>query len=63
VAVEATARQAYEQGFHVTLALDAMADLREEAHQYSIRNVFPGLGETGSTEEIISLLERRSSAI
>jgi nicotinamidase-related amidase len=60
--VEATARQAYEQGFNVTLALDAMTDLREEAHQYSIRNVFPRLGETGSTQEIISLLERRSSA-
>ena len=56
--VEATARQAYEQGFNVTLALDAMTDLRGEAHEYSIRNVFPRLGETGSTEEILSLLER-----
>ncbi len=37
-------------------------DIREEAHEYSIRNVFPRLGETGSTQEIISLLERRSSA-
>jgi nicotinamidase-related amidase len=62
VGVEATARQAYEQGFNVTLALDAMTDVREEAHEYSIRNVFPRLGETGSTEQIISLLERRSSA-
>ena len=62
VGVEATARQAYEQGFNVTLALDAMTDLREEAHVYSVRNVFPRLGETGSTQEIISLLETRSSA-
>jgi nicotinamidase-related amidase len=62
VGVEATARQAYEQGFNVTLALDAMTDMREEAHEYSIRNVFPRLGETGSTREIISLLETRSSA-
>jgi nicotinamidase-related amidase len=60
--VEATVRQAYEQGFSVTLALDAMTDIREEAHEYSIRNVFPRLGETGSTQEIISLLETRSSA-
>jgi nicotinamidase-related amidase len=60
--VEATARHAYEQGFNVTLALDAMTDMREEAHEYSIRNVFPRVGETGSTQEIISLLERRSSA-
>ncbi len=58
VGVEATARQAYEQGFNVTLAIDGMTDIREEAHQYSIRNVFPRVGETGSTKEIISLLER-----
>src|SRR5580700_11363968 len=30
--VEATARQAYEQGFNVTLAIDAMTDLRPVAH-------------------------------
>src|SRR5580698_4390839 len=28
--VEATARQAYEHGFHVTLAIDAMTDMRPE---------------------------------
>jgi nicotinamidase-related amidase len=58
--VEATARQAYEQGFNVTFAIDAMTDLREEAHEYAIRNVFPRVGETGSVQEIISLLERSS---
>jgi nicotinamidase-related amidase len=56
--VEATARQAYEQGFNVTLAIDGMTVIREEVHQHSIRNVFPRVGETGSTTEIISLLER-----
>lgn len=56
--VEATARQAYEGGYNVTLALDAMTDRRAEAQDYSIRNVFPRLGETGSTNEIIKLLER-----
>jgi len=61
--VEATARQAYEQGLNVTLALDAMTDTRQEAHEYSVGHVFPRLGETGSTQEIISLLERRSSAL
>jgi nicotinamidase-related amidase len=63
VGVEATARQAYEQGFNVTLALDAMTDIREESHEYSIKNVFPRVGETGSTQEIISLLEKRSSTL
>jgi nicotinamidase-related amidase len=59
--VEATARQAYEQGFNVTLAIDAMTDLRPEAHDYSVANVFPRLGETGTTRDIVDLLERRSA--
>jgi nicotinamidase-related amidase len=58
--VESTARQAYEAGFHVTLAIDAMADMRAEAHDYAIRNVFPRLGETGTTREIIDMLAKRS---
>lgn len=59
--VEATARQAYEAGFNVTLAIDAMTDMRADAHDYSIRNVFPRLGETGTCQEIIDLLPPRSA--
>ena len=59
--VESTARQAYEAGFNVTLAIDAMTDARPDAHDYSIANVFPRLGETGSTQAIIDLLERTNA--
>ena len=59
--VEATARQAYEAGFNVTLALDAMTDVRPEAHAYSLASVFPRLGETGSTQDILHLLAQRSA--
>lgn len=59
--VESTARQAYEHGFNVTLALDAMTDARPEAHDYSIKNVFPKLGETGTAQDIIDLLATRSA--
>ncbi|SJZ31976.1 Nicotinamidase-related amidase [Enhydrobacter aerosaccus] len=59
--VEATARQAYEHGFNVTLAIDAMADTRPEAHEYSIRCVFPRLGETGTSQDIIDLLPARNA--
>jgi nicotinamidase-related amidase len=59
--VEATARQAYEQGFNVTLALDALTDVRPEAHEYSLASVFPRLGETGSTQDILNLLATRSA--
>ena len=59
--VESTARQAYEAGFHVTLAIDAMTDPRREAHDYSVGTVFPRLGETGTAREIIDLLTRRTA--
>ncbi|WP_131113708.1 isochorismatase family protein [Lichenihabitans psoromatis] len=57
--VEATARQAYEQGFNVTLAIDAMTDARPQAHDYSLTNVFPRLGEMGTAQDIIDLLGTR----
>lgn len=59
--VEATACQAYEHGFNVTLALDAMTDVRPEAHEYSLAHMFPRLGETGSTQDILDLLATRSA--
>ena len=57
IGVESTARQAHEAGFNVTLAVDAMTDLRAEAHENSLAQIFPRLGETGKTDEILALLE------
>ncbi|MEP7455978.1 isochorismatase family protein [Phyllobacterium sp. SB3] len=54
--VESTARHGYELGLNVTLALDAMTDLSPEAHDNSVTRIFPRLGETGSTREIVNLL-------
>ena len=56
IGVESTARQAYEHGFNVTLAVDAMTDMSADAHVNSITRIFPRLGETGTTQEIIGLL-------
>ncbi len=56
IGVESTARQAHELGFNVTLAVDAMTDLNLDAHANSIQRIFPRLGETATTEEIIGLL-------
>ncbi|AEK62969.1 isochorismatase family protein [Collimonas fungivorans] len=61
IGVESTARQAYEHGFHVTLAVDAMTDTNPDAHINSTTRIFPRLGESGSTQEIIDLLEKRSA--
>jgi nicotinamidase-related amidase len=54
--VESTARQAFEHGFHVTLAVDAMTDMNLDAHTNSVTRIFPKLGETGTTREILDLL-------
>jgi len=59
IGVESTARQAYEHGFHVTLAIDAMTDMNPDAHTNSITRIFPRLGESGTTQEIIALLDTR----
>ena len=56
--VEVTARQAYELGFNVTLATDAMTDPRPDAHAWSVAQVFPRIGETGATQDIIALLQK-----
>ena len=55
--VESTARQAHELGFNVTLAIDAMTDLDAELNAVTIAKVFPRLGERGTTQEIIGLLD------
>ena len=54
--VESTARDAYDLGYTVALALDAITDRDPDAHQHSTSRVFPALGQTGSTAEIIALL-------
>lgn len=56
--VEATARGAYDLGFNVTLALDAMSDTDARAHDASQR-FFPRIAETGSTADVLALLEQR----
>ena len=60
VGVESTARQAHEFGFNVTLAVDAMTDRSVEAHAYAAQRVFPRLGETATTDEILVLVEAGS---
>lgn len=54
--IESTARDAYDRGYHVTLAADAMTDPTAEGHRHSLERVFPALGQTVTTAEIIALL-------
>ena len=56
--VESTARSAHEHGYHVVLATDAMTDMDAESHRNSLERVFPRLGESTTTPEIIELLAK-----
>ena len=58
IGVESTARQAFELGYNVSLATDAMTDMNGDAHDNSVARIFPRLGESGSTADAIDLLGR-----
>src|SRR3984957_18087388 len=58
--VESTARSAHDHGYHVVLATDAMADPDPDSHRHSLERVFPKLGETAASAEIIDFLDRRT---
>jgi nicotinamidase-related amidase len=54
--VEATARSAYDCGYNVVLVTDAMTDRDADAHRHSIEKIFPRLGETDTTENVLRRL-------
>ncbi|MCF3962143.1 isochorismatase family protein [Streptomyces fuscigenes] len=56
IGVENTARAAYEHGYNVTVATDAVTDMSAETHQNAVERIFPRLGETDTTDAIIKLL-------
>jgi nicotinamidase-related amidase len=55
--VESTARSAYDLGYNVTLVVDAMTDRDPEAHRHSVEKIFPRLGETVTTDDLLRLLK------
>ncbi|MGB8011206.1 MAG: isochorismatase family protein [Terriglobales bacterium] len=56
VGVESTARSAYDYGYNVVLVVDAMTDRDAEAHRHSVEKIFPRLGETDTTGNVLKLL-------
>ncbi|MGC9194403.1 MAG: isochorismatase family protein [Syntrophobacteraceae bacterium] len=56
IGVESTARCAYDHGYNVVLVLDAMTDRDAQAHSHSVEKIFPRLGETTSTAEVLEML-------
>ncbi len=56
IGVETTARSAYELGYHVVLAVDAMLDRDPACHEHSIARIFPRLGEPSTADAIQAAL-------
>jgi nicotinamidase-related amidase len=54
--VESTARNAYEFGYHLVFAEDAMGAFTRVNHEFAIQNIFPRLGRVRSTQEILQAL-------
>jgi len=60
--VESTARSAHDLGYNVTLVVDAMTDFDAGSHSHSVEKIFPRLGETAKTDDVLKLLQEASSA-
>lgn len=56
IGVESTARSAYDLGYNVVLVTDAMTDRTPEAHNNSVSGIFPRLGQSTTTPELLKLL-------
>jgi nicotinamidase-related amidase len=59
IGVESTARSASELGYHVVVVTDAVTDLDPDTHHNSVARIFPRLGETATTAEVLEALETR----
>jgi nicotinamidase-related amidase len=55
--VESTARDAYERGYELVFAEDAMTGRTAESHANAITHIFPRIGRVRRTEEIIATLQ------
>lgn len=54
--IEATARSAHDLGYNVVLVVDAMTDRDEEVHRFTVDKIFPRVGETETTHNILKVL-------
>jgi nicotinamidase-related amidase len=59
--VESTARFAYEFGYNQILVEDAMSAMTKEAHEASIKFVFPRLGLIRNTDEVLTAINSSKS--
>lgn len=56
--VESTARSAHEHGYHVVFVTDAMTTMDLASHEHAVQHIFPRIGETGTTGDVLTLLSK-----
>jgi nicotinamidase-related amidase len=56
IGVESTARTAYEHGYELVFASDAMTGTSPESHANTIERIFPRIGRVRTTDQIIAAL-------
>ncbi|MGE4322010.1 MAG: hydrolase [Sphingobium sp.] len=54
--VESTARAAWEHGYSLIFADDAMASFSEALHRFPVDNIFPRLGRVRASDQIVAAL-------
>ena len=54
--VESTARDAFERGYELVFAEDAMAGMTAEAHGFAVGTIFPRIGIVRSSEDVLAAL-------
>jgi nicotinamidase-related amidase len=52
--VESTARDAFERGYELIFAEDAMTGTNAESHLNSVERIFPRMGRVRATDEIVA---------
>lgn len=59
--VESTARAAYDRGYALVFAEDAMSGITAEAHHFACKNTFKVMGKVRTTAELIDALQAQGS--
>jgi nicotinamidase-related amidase len=54
--VESTGRDAYERGYEIVFAEDAMTGRSAESHGNAVERIFPRIGRVRATQEIVGAL-------
>jgi nicotinamidase-related amidase len=59
--VESTGRAAFDQGYQLVFAEDAMSSVAAEAHDFAVQHIFPRMGRVRKSAEIVEALAGQAS--